>query len=1254
MAKVEIISIPIGSIFVQRIGANDRDDLNDFPVLLVFDENVTGLELTNLSFTVALTNSPVDVSSHVSIVSLDGEKSVWKAVIRPPAANDFSGTGATSGVITLTVAADRVNEGNPETSKAIRFSSAFPDTDAEVPTQLFTLPNATYSGIAVSPTRILISLSPNIRFFTHDGTEQAAEQVTISSSGVLDYFNDSFIHSGFTGGFSYPRRITLEGEAIENLSGLSTSQAVIHTSIGFLQQRSASLYWLLPYGKTGSANRVEIDVELPIGYNRLAHQDDLLYQATTRSTFGLAKIIDATEIRFVKHLNIKRPSNAGNISDIAIYRDALYILVNLTPDAVYTLDIRKYRPLAKNTKTTIPVQFSTAGDRIDLKQFAPDAERFTFSVGFNKPPYLSINASNELVVGSGGTVLVKVTAINRIDSIDFEFYLVILQASAPMWREVSSLTMRAGSSYDLFQIVPDAESIEYRSGRNRLTDSHLSNGIFTVGTIGGIAAFTARKGGRRSHIEIQIDVVQRVSDINPSNPFRYRVEIQGIDVTGDLASLPTVSETLDPVLINEYRVNEASVTLRNGDKKYNNETADNFWKTNNLNPCGFQNAIKIYIEPLNSDGNWIENLLFSGLILETFEPFREKTFKLNCVDISSRLRNALIQDFGTLEKWDVLRRQSDEANFEGIYVPDRSLSPMQPETVAAWADRQELTLSRLQLQSEGPISRNLAYASTSDLRTGGGYLRENPIARFKTRHRSEDVRFLIRQLALNKAVYNIELEIPGVEVDTPFLLNRGSVPFSVEQTRVTRLPVDWVHDASNDRILILLSNPEGHVSDLLVQYDLNSDSFRTLYTFDKALVTHRIERRNATNYYILSSKPIPQDRSKPTRPRAIDAVGYGYDSAAEGSEIKIWHIGLGNPTTTLTEHVAADDARPPQLGIHYWIGFENRLYIDAFEGIVADDRGTFKWHRNNLYYRYATSSEFGVASVNTGGTTSEMINQAVGGFWDHLNFAFDINSSGTIYFVYATGDAETSTLIVKRRSSSGTISTLLSETRGVGDFNELGVDFGAFLGCYEALFHNNYLYILATLQKADFAEDHRSVINPDVNIRQLTVEKTGERNVTTATHLNPSNLTLAPGDDIPLRIDFDGSVSGATQADLTVYGGTIQSFSISSDMIDVTIRPDDPTVHKNIVIDLAEDAVDPGNEAWRIRIDLGTKRNRTKSAGMVLYRVSTNAANPTLEVIDKWDFVHQAGCNLTVHAGSVHFVESPHASAMFKPINPDL
>lgn len=1248
-ATVEILEIPIGSQLTSTISGNDKEDKNDFDVLLIFSENVN------------LPQSGVSVSSG-SIVGFDGAKSVWKVTVRPP---------QTAGTVTVSVRANAVSQGNPQTSKSIRVSTSFPDDDAETPSQRFGISISNRYGLAVSPTRIYIASSSysalhrkytgTIYSYLHDGTEQVSERLTsIIETGRLDYFNKTLLNSRLASSryISSNSRFNLDGTLHTNYSH-AIGNGFTHTRLGILYYDSGFKYFSYASNAASSNDIVDLD---RIGAIRLtphfiAHQEDVLYLGTS-SKFVVAQITDTPNIETLSYLNINnRLENIASIEDIAIYRDTLYILHQR---GVYTLDIRKYRPLAKNTKTTIPVQFATAGDTIDLKQFSPDAERIVFDVGYDLQPNLSINTSNKLIVGSGAqTCFVKLKAINRIGATEtgsFGFYLIVRRATAPVWRKVSELTMKAGSRYDLFQIVPDAEEISFRSGRDRLSGSSLSNGTFKIGTVGGVTEFTARKGTLSSHIAITIDVVQGIGVGNPSHVSGYRVEIAGIDVTADVLEFPSVSETLDPVVINESRVNEASVTLRNKDGKYNSDLTGNFWETNGLNPGGFQNAVKIYLG--YTDGS--ESFHFSGVINESFEPIQGATFKMNCLDISSRLRKALVQRFGTLKKWDVLRKQSDEGSYAGVYVPDPALRPMQVGTGKARSNRTDLNISGLALPSEGPAPENTGYMTTTEFQTAGGFLAENPLLGFMAEHRSEDVRFLINQLAINKEVYNSEIDIPGVEVEDPFLLNRGSIAFSVEQTRTTRLPVDWVIGIESGlqtppTLLVLLSNPEGHIADMLVQYDLSGDSYRVLHTFAKDLAVHRIERRNATNYYILTSAKITQDRSARQLTRPNDNTGYAYDSVAKGNEIKIYHYnsGLQTPPTVLVD---SDDSFPPQLGIHYHVGFENALYIDTFEGIRPDYRGPFKWYSGNLYYRYAKEGEFGVARVNTGGTTTKMIDQTQVGYWDHLNFAFDINSSGSIYFVYAEGEENSSQLIIKRRTSGGTETTILSETRGIGDFNELGFDFGAFLGAHEVLFHNNNLYMLVPIQKADLGDDTRSIINPDVNIEQRSAEQSGsgESNVTTNTNLNPSNLTLAPGDDIPLRIYFDRTVTGATQSDLTVYGGTIVSFSTTSNRIDVTIRPESKTHHKTIVIDLAEDAVDQGNEAWRIVVDFGTKRSRGKAAGMVLYRCDVTAANPSLTVVDTWDFVHQAGCNLVVHDGNVHYVEQPSAATAFKPINPDL
>ena len=192
----------------------------------------------------------------------------------------------------------------------------------------------------------------------------------------------------------------------------------------------------------------------------------------------------------------------------------------------------------------------------------------------------------------------------------------------------------------------------------------------------------------------------------------------------------------------------------------------------------------------------------------------------------------------------------------------------------------EIDISRLPLSSEGPVESNTGYLTTQDFRTAGGFLASLPVLRFKTEHRAEDVRFLFKQLGINKDIYQTQIDIPAIQRDTPFILNRGSVPFSIEDTRITRLPTDWVHDSTNDRVLNLLSNPESHIADLIVQYSLDSDSYRILHTFDTDIKVHRINGEPPRITTSFQLKAITQDRSASDLPRRSDSTGYAYDSAA--------------------------------------------------------------------------------------------------------------------------------------------------------------------------------------------------------------------------------------------------------------------------------------------------------------------------------------------------------------------------------------
>ena len=835
--SLEIIPIPLGSQWLRTIGNSDPDDLNDFRVRFVFSGNATGL-----------TEAGITLSPGAFLFSLEGINSVWEGVIRPPQA---------AGMVTVTVNQNAVHEGNAETSKDIRVSTSFPDTDAEVPSALFTVNDSRVKGIAVSPTRILVSYHDTLDFYAHNGTLQTSERLDLGSSGSngfagrLEFLNESFINTGRSSAnltalnFCFRRRFDGTDLDAPPLFGFG---GIVHTRLGFLKffynrLGTSGPYRLQPYGTIDTADTTEIDIFTQETIEGGAHQNDYIYLLDDDSDIHLSRITEADALEYLQPLNINQ-GGSGSIEDIAIYRDTLYLAEDLgSTGAVYTLDIKKYRPMSLNTKTRIDVQFIDEGGRLDLKQFAPDAEKFTFAVGYKKLPYLSINSSNELAVASNAVTstspaFVKLTGINRIDSQDFSFYLVVRQAENPIWRDVDELTMRVGSRYDLFQLV-DAESIEFRSGRTQPTGSSLSNGVFTVGTEGGAAHFTARKGSRSSHIEIEIVVIQARDRSSFSDIFRHRVEIAGIDVSADVSVFPTVSATLDAVTLNDYQPNEVVLTLKSNNTnnyKYNEGVANNFWQSNNLKPAGFKEHIKVCVESL-VDGRYVSHLLFSGTILKAVALVNEAGVQLTCVDESISMQETLVEGFGTLEKWDTLRRQSDETDFEGMYVPEDSLLPMQIAGSQAWNDHLKMIIRRLALPCEGRAIPNTGHLTPTQFLASGGYLETNPLLKFKAEHRSEDVRFLINQLALNKVVYNVEIDVPAVELDDPFILNRGSVAFSVERTRNTRILTDWVYDATNERILILLSNPEAHIADLLVQYNLNSDAYRVLYEFDKDLVS---------------------------------------------------------------------------------------------------------------------------------------------------------------------------------------------------------------------------------------------------------------------------------------------------------------------------------------------------------------------------------------------------------------------------------
>ena len=756
---IEIITIPIGSIFTSTIASDEAETKNDFQVLLILDGNGTGLTESNITL------------SSGTLVSLTGKGVSWQATIRPP---------ETAEVITMTIAADAFSEGNVETTHDIRVSTSFPDTDAETLTALFN-PGGVISGIAVTPTRLLIlvgsGLFIGVNKYRHDGTNPN-ESLVLPHVSRLDYVNgDILLGAGQNFGQAFGRYNEQDGSTVfEFHDSRNFGYSIAHTRLGYADiWRTTRVLRILPYDYKSESDFVVETDPFPVDFSSLAHQDDVFYMHLSTTGFAYAEILDDDSVAYRGYLNIE--SQGGN-ADLSIYGDTLYVTHD--NDGIFTLDIRKYRPIAKNTKTTIYPVFANEGDTIDLTQYSPDAERIVADVGFDKPTYLTINTSNELEIDADAVtethpVYIPLKAINRIDATEtgaFGFYLVIQQANAPIWREFDDLSMPADSVFNLFDVVEGATGITLQSGP---TGASVSNGRLTIGTQGGTVIVRATNASGNTDHTFIANVVQAGDPDNYSNEFRYRVQIANIDVTSDLKVSPSVSESLDAVVLNESVLDEVSFTLRNDVQngfRFSDTTPNNFWVANSLTEGGYRVGVKIFVESLVS-GSIVQSLLFSGVIFDSKVSLDNADIAFTIVDLSYTFDRRSVEGLGQLTKWDALRQETDEASFEGAYSPEGALTPMQVRTGKAWSDRSAITISDLGLPREGPALANTGYLTPTNFNVSGGFFATPPLLEFKPERRSEDVPYLFQQLGINGAIFNSHVMLSDREADMPFILNRG-------------------------------------------------------------------------------------------------------------------------------------------------------------------------------------------------------------------------------------------------------------------------------------------------------------------------------------------------------------------------------------------------------------------------------------------------------------------------------------------------
>ena len=773
----------------------------------------------------------------------------------------------------------------------------------------------------------------------------------------------------------------------------------------------------------------------------------------------------------------------GLASRAAVHNGVFYELPNnpfVEESDLYTYDVQS--ALAPKAHTNIYPIHARPDESIDLyKLFDPfiaqDDGIVALAVGFDLPDWLS--ARDDRYLDIADTVTDRKTAYISCNGINtngisetLRFYLIVEPLPAPSWLETHRLCMYEDQTLNLLEFVEDADVVDWKSGFSVPSELDITDSKFTVtGTLTQVSyslELTATKGSLSTDQTLSLFIL--AMEASAGTLSGHKVEIEGIDVSEHRRGNIRLSQSLDANRVNEYKIGTCTIVLalnHESDESFVSRLDPNFWTANDLNYGGYLNAVSVYAVYREDTPNATptDRLIFSGVITNSTENIDNNTVTLSCRETTSLIRQLNLKDTAIgIRKYVALEESSDASDFEGVYAIDSGLSPalIAPDTVSAFTDRTAITLKDVVNRVENVRVDNTGHWTGSAVRTQGGLLAAPPLLFCKVPFRKKSIGFGLRTLVMGiAAVCGTKTEISEGLADDPYTQAFGNFVYDTEPGRTERMPVDWIHDPTGNALYILLSNPSNRVRDRLIRFDIDDEMYRVLHEFDADRSVHEITSSNFDDFYITTAAAIDVDRSDPNPTRREPASAYlGYDAASAFSDTRI--VEFNQTSDTETEIVGSSATYPPQIGLHYWAGFSNPHYLYSWEGIQPESRCNFKVHSSELYYRYATTSAFGVAKRATDGTITTLFSKTHDPYFNYINFDFDIDDDGEVYL--ASVDAGTLTL--EKYVSGGTNEEVFS----VSTHTDLGSS--VFLGVHELKVEGDNFYMIVPLQASGAPYEH--------------------------------------------------------------------------------------------------------------------------------------------------------------------------------------
>ena len=460
------------------------------------------------------------------------------------------------------------------------------------------------------------------------------------------------------------------------------------------------------------------------------------------------------------------------------------------------------------------------------------------------------------------------------------------------------------------------------------------------------------------------------------HPVSVTVKIHDIDVTDDLASVDDIARGVDYPNLTEFRVGEASFTLRDVHGDFSPNNPSNFFTQHGGRRTGRNSPVKIDAGFI-VDGTTHTQTIFQGTIIKLVQDATGATVKVVCTDNFGDIRTKAIADFG-IPRHFMLTEDLEQVSENGFYPIMDAVLPASDGSVRLATRVGDEIAPVDKLKTEGTLSPRNFIIDAEGVRTEGGAIVNRsvnyPQLKMKSPYRYRHILDVITDILNHAGITDSEIAIPEQDV-APHFSSNGRINYDMIGNIGSGNPVTWngyvtdfFYDSGADKWYFLYNkhrnNPNGFSQ--VIEYDETTRTYTKLHGFSSATEVWKFTK-SGNSLYILAT------------------TGGNYDANEASSENQIIQLDITGPTETV--FVAHTVSLKPQLA-HYYAGVGSVF-------MKPDSRRSLIYHGNGIYYAFVdrANSTLGIAKATAQNTTTAVITINLDNHGNHAGLAFWIDDN---------------------------------------------------------------------------------------------------------------------------------------------------------------------------------------------------------------------------------------------------------------------